>query len=272
MEYRQAQVIRVAGGATLRGIWVDRRERLYAAGDSEIRVYDAAGGLLARWPTAKPAFSVGVADNGAVFVGQEGQIEILDGAGKSLGAWKDTERFGKVTSIGFYRDNVLAGDAGGRCIRRLDRNGKFLNDIAKNGRLKGLLIPNGAVDFSVDASGVVHSANPGKHRVERYTLNGELLGHIGRFDGIDPEGFPGCCNPTNVAVGARGQVYVTEKADARAKVLTAEGKLLAVIATDVFDPNCKNMDVAVDARGRVYVADTVKLQVVVFAPAAEVKP
>ena len=132
--------------------------------------------------------------------------------------------------------------------------------------MNGLLIPNGMVDFAVDAQGVIHVANPGKHRVERYRPTGELLGHIGRFHGTDPAGFGGCCNPTNVAV--RDRVYVTEKAGPRAKVYDFGGNLQAVIASDTFDPNCKNMSVAVDGRGTVYVADTVKLTIHAFEPVA----
>jgi sugar lactone lactonase YvrE len=116
----------------------------------------------------------------------------------------------------------------------------------------------------VDADGIIHAANPGKHRVERYTPEDHLLGHIGRFDGLDPSGFSGCCNPTNVTVAGRERIYVTEKAGPRAKVYDFQGKLLSVIATVVFDPNCKNMDIAVDTRGRVYVADTVRLEILAF--------
>ena len=43
---------------------------------------------------------------------------------------------------------------------------------------------------------------------------------------------------------------------------------LAVIATDVFDLNCKNMDIAVDSKGRVYVADTEHLEIHQFVPEA----
>jgi sugar lactone lactonase YvrE len=132
--------------------------------------------------------------------------------------------------------------------------------------MKGFLIPNGVLDFGVDAKGILHAANPGKHRVERYTPEGKLLGHFGRFDGRDPAGFTGCCNPTNVAVTDGAHVWVTEKAGPRAKVYDAGGKLLEVIAADVFDPNCKNMSIAAGSRGRVYVADTVKLRIFVFEP------
>ncbi len=140
------------------------------------------------------------------------------------------------------------------------------NDIGTDNRTNGFLIPNGVLDFAIDAAGIIHAANPGKHRVERYTPDGELLGHVGRFDGVDPEGFPGCCNPTNLALGPGGALAVTEKAAARAKVLDSGGKLVAVLGAAIFDPASKNMPVAADFRGRVYVADPVKLRILVFEP------
>ena len=178
---------------------------------------------------------------------------------------RDEELLTRITAIGFQGDNVLAGDSADRAIRRFDRAGRFLNNIGKDNRVGGLLTPNGAVSFGVDEKGVIHAANPGKHRVERYTLAGELVGHIGRFDGVDPAGFTGCCNPTNVAVG--DAVYVTEKAGPRVKAYDFAGNLRAVIAGGEFDPNCKNMSIAVDAaRKRIYVADTVRLAIYVFEP------
>ncbi len=189
-------------------------------------------------------------------------------AGTRINAWQDPIRLGRVTAIGFAGDSVLAADANNRTIRRYNRAGRFLNDIGNDNRMKGFLIPNGALDLSVSIDGIIHATNPGKHRVERYTLEGELLGHIGRFDGIDPAGFPGCCNPTNVSV-VGDQLYLTEKAGPRAKVLDREGALVGVIAAETFDPLSKNMDLAVDSRGRVYVADTARLRIVVLEPVRE---
>jgi hypothetical protein len=262
MQFRHVQAIDGKGG--LRGIAVDGHGQLYAAGDSEIKVFDAAGRLQRRWATSRPAHAIAVAGDGAVYAGEFGQIEVFDGAGKLSNTWRDERLLGRVTAIGFTGDSVLAGDAADRAIRRFDRGGKFLNNIGKDNPVNGLLIPNGVVDFGVDAQGTIYAANPGKHRVERYTPQGKLLGHIGRFDGLDPAGFTGCCNPTNVAV--HDGIYTTEKAGPRVKAYDFSGKLLAVIATDLFDANCKNMNIAVDARGRVYVVDTVKAAILVFGP------
>jgi sugar lactone lactonase YvrE len=167
---------------------------------------------------------------------------------------------------------VLAADATHRCIHRYDKKGKFINDIGRKPGRKGFLLPNGHLDLCVDTQGVICATNSGKHRVERYTLEGELLGHFGKFSGPDPTGFSGCCNPTNVALAPKGTVVVTVKAPPGIKVYDTEGKLLSIIDGAGFDPNCKNMDVAVDSKGRIYAVDTVRLQICVFAPADTSEP
>ena len=275
MTYRQLP-IRIGGRGegpgrfwrTLRGLDVDRQNRLLAAGDSQIQVFAPGDGrLLARWSTERPVYSVAVAPDGAVYAGEAGQVEIFRN-GRLVGKWTDPVLLGRISAIGFGgASEVLVADAKDRCIRRYDaRTGKWIANIGKNTRLGGFAVPNGVVDFGVDtATGMIHVANPGKHRVEQYTADDKLLGHIGRFDGNDPAGFTGCCNPTNVTVAPNGNIYTTEKAGPRVKVYRRDGTLRAVIAGETaFDENCKNMDVAVDARGRVYVTDTVRLEILAF--------
>ncbi len=279
MEYRQTQTFGGRGSEphqfaeALRGLALDGGGRLYAAGDSEIKVFDPDGRLLRRWPTARPAWAVAVdRREDRVWVGEEGQVEIFSVEGGLDDVWND-ERLGRVTAVDFVGDDVFLADASARWIHRYDRGGAFLNHIGDHHRKGGFHIPNGVVDFAVDGEGVLHVANPGMHRVERYTPAGEPLGYFGRFDGVDPEGFPGCCNPTNLTVvesTLSRRVIVSEKAGPRVKVYDADGNLLSVVAAgEVFDPGSKNMDLAVDSAGRIYVADTGRLRISVFVPAAE---
>ncbi len=276
MEYRQTRTLGGRGsephqfGDALRGLALDDAGNLYAAGDSEIKVFDPDGGMLRRWPTGRPAWAVAVDGEGGVWVGEEGQVEVFSAAGELADTWGD-ERLGLVTAVGFGGGDVFLADASARWIHRYDRRGTLLNHIGDHHRKGGFHIPNGTVDFAVDGAGVLHVANPGMHRVERYTPLGELLGYFGRFDGVDPQGFPGCCNPTNVTVATDGRVIVSEKAGPRAKVYDGEGNLLSVVAEgDAFDPGSKNMDLAIDSAGRIYVADTGRLRISVFVPAEEV--
>jgi sugar lactone lactonase YvrE len=270
MRLRLTRVISGKGSApdrfagALRGLAVDGDGLIYAVGDRQLKIFDADGKLKRRWPTTKLGHCAAVDEKGHIHVGQDGRVEQFDAAGALIATFGDAGRLGKVTEIAFSGEHVLLADAASRCIRRYDRSGAWLNDIGADNNTRGFLIPNGRLEFAVDREGVIHAINPAKHRVERYLPTGELLGHFGRFGMQRPEDFPGCCNPTNLALTGSGHVVVTEKAPPRLKVYDDRGQLLAMAESKAFDPNCKNMDVAVDCLGRIYVADTVRLQICVF--------
>ena len=172
-----------------------------------------------------------------------------------------------MTAIGFVNENVIFADVKDRCLRLYHVSGKYLRNIGKDNRMQGFLIPNAHLDFAVDRDGVLHVCNPGKHRIERYSVGDKLLSRWGRFGGgSDPEGFTGCCNPTNIALMEDSRAVVTTKAEPEVKLYSKEGKLLERFGDGAFDPNCKNMDVAVDADERIYVIDTAKRAILVFAP------
>ena len=272
MEFRLTHRIGGKGPAAhqftraLRGVAVDPAGRLYAVGDSAVKVFDLDGDLVRQWATALPGECVAVDESGSVWVGQKGRVEVFSPQGERDDTWRDPGQLGLVTAIGFGGGDVFLADATARWVRRYDQEGRLLNNIGDQHRKGGFHIPNGVVDFAIDDAGVVHVANPGMHRVERYAADGTLLGRFGRFDGQDPAGFPGCCNPTNLTVDSDGRVIVSEKAGPRVKIYDPEGQLLAVVADDAFDPGAKNMDVAVDGNGRVYVADTARLEICVFEP------
>lgn len=256
--------------SAVRGLAADREGRLYVVGDKRVIVLNKEGGIERSWPTEVEGLCVAVNAKRQVFVGSRGRIDVFDENGGSIRTWRDAERLGGVTQIAFYDRWILAGDTVGRCIRRFDESGVWQNDIGTGGRLRGFFIPNGHIDFAVDGEGIIRACNPAKHRVERYTLEGALLDHFGRFGNRKVEDFPGCCNPTNLALLAAGQVVVTEKAPPRMKVYGADGKLMTHVDSEPFDPNCKNMDVAVGPGGRIYVVDTVRLRILQFEP--EVTP
>ena len=272
MRYVKLRIIAGQGSAPdrfaeeLRGLAVDGSDRIYAVGDTKLAVFTPDGEFVCGWRTERPGYCVAVRADGTVYVGEEGQIEVFEPDGRRREVWRDPERLGLVTAIGFAGEDVVIADTQARCLRRYDQRGNWRSDLGKDNRMKGFLVPNRYLDFAVDARGVIHAANAGMHRVQRFSVDGELLGEFGRFDGVDPAGFPGCCNPTNIALTPRGQIVVTEKAGPRVKVYDAHGELVAVVADNDFDPNCKNMDVVVDSRERIYVIDTTRLHVVVYEP------
>lgn len=273
MKYRRKGAIGGDGGAaarlqeSARAVSWSPDDNWYLAGDEEILAFDAKGALLKRWSTGLPAWSLAVDPHGRVWAGEQGQIEVFTPAGQLQDTWQDPKLFGLITEVAVTADDIFVADARSRWIHRFDHHRGFVNHIGDHHRKGGFHIPNGVLDFAVDRDGTVVVANPGMHRVERYRPDGESLGHFGRFGQHDPRGFPGCCNPTNLALGPEGEVVVSEKAGPRVKVYDAQGKLISVVAAgDEFDAASKNMDLAVTSTGLIGVVDPVQRLVILFEP------
>jgi Lon protease-like protein len=108
--------------------------------------------------------------------------------------------------------------------------------------------------------------NPGKLRVETYSLDGDF-GRDSTWgrSGPTPADFVGCCNPVHIAQLPDGRFVTSEKGSPRVKVYSEAGEFECVVATPAsFSDKAKNLDLAVDASGRIYVLDAVRKAVRIF--------
>ncbi|MBU0719317.1 MAG: hypothetical protein KJ749_13810, partial [Planctomycetes bacterium] len=104
MQYQRIRVISGKGSGThqfahvLNAIDVTRAGLIYAAGDTAVKAFDVEGHLGVQWPTEMPGFCVAVSEGGdgdpTVYVGQAGQLQLLDLNGKSVSTWRDPDRLG----------------------------------------------------------------------------------------------------------------------------------------------------------------------------------
>lgn len=265
----------VAGVGELRGIAIGPEDAIYVVGSAGLRVLDGDGRELRAWKVPADARAVAVADDGSVWLALLTKVLKFDATGTQVARW-GSEGSGPgelrhVTSIAVSDGNVLVADARNLCIHRFAPDGDLINEIGKRDReanFLGLLAPSPYLDFVVDADGKVIVGNPGRRRIETYTLDGELLGHWGK-SGFGPEGFCGCCNPTNIALRRDGLIVTSEKGLPRVKVYDRSGKMLAYIPPTVFPPEAAGMDLAVDSKDRIYVAEPVKDRIMVFAKKTE---
>jgi hypothetical protein len=300
LRYRPAGELRL-GLAEPRAIAVGPGDALYVAGDQTVQVFEAG------WPAgARPARQVALAGPprclavapashafpGRLYVGLRDHVEVFDPQLKRLAVWESWGERAVLTSLALAEHDVLAADAGNRVVLRLDPSGKLLGRIGRpdpSRRIPGLVLPSPYCDVAVGSDELLRVANTGCHRIEVYTLEGELECSWGQpASGV--EGFCGCCNPVHFAILPDGRVATAEKGIPRVKVYSADGKLEAVVAgPEVFEEGIgdrgqgtgvRSLDsvpasrspvaaVAADSRGRVLILDPHRRCVRVFAPKDE---
>jgi hypothetical protein len=206
-----------------------------------------------------------------LYVGCGDRIEVRDGAGALVARWP-AERDGSfVTSIAAAGDTVFVADAGRRRVERRDPQGRVVGELGRGTIASGphFVVPSPFLDLALSPQRILWVGNPGRHRLESYTLDGEPLGTCGA-SGAAIDRFCGCCNPTHLAVLADGRLVTSEKGLPRVKVLHPSGRLETVVAaSDRFARNASGLDLAVDERGRVLVLDPAARAVRFFAPRAE---
>ena len=247
----------------LAGIAVDADDRLYAVGDRAVKLFSPEGKVVVWPPTRDAGWSVAI-DGESIWIGMQGAIDRFDRAGNLVDSIEDRDRLGLITGLAASDRTLVAADATHRTIH-IYRDGVWQCEAGREANTRGFMIPNGVLDLALEPqrdSFLV--AHPQKHRVERYSLDGELIDKFGRFGMEDPADFGGCCNPTNITATPDGLIVVSEKAPPRLKVFTSDGTLVTQLENTVFDANTKNIDLAADRRGRLYATDPLRCAIEVF--------
>jgi len=266
LERQYALVATIGGHAlsafreSLLDVGADHSGQVVALGDGHVRVFTAGGENLRQWRAFDGAECLAVGPDGRVYVGGAGRVDVFDGAGQRAGGFSfgDAGKPASVSAVAVHGADILVADASARLIRRFDASGRQLGLIGDRGKTKTFMLPNGKLDVDIDAAGVVRATDSGRHQVTAWALDGTPIGRFGKFGMRDPADFVGCCNPINVATTPDGKVVTSEKMVARVKVFEPDGRLLAVIGTEHFDPMCTQIPLAVDPTGRILAADPVR--------------
>lgn len=226
-----------------------------------------------------PVNCVAVAADGTVYAGLRDHIEVFDAGGSRRAAWAPVDRRAWFSSLALGPEALFAADSGGRVILRFDLAGRITGRIgAKDGerQVPGLVVPSPHLEVKLHPDGLLRVNNPGRHRFEAYTPDGQFEAAWGAPTAAIG-GFCGCCNPIGLAVLPDGRVVTCEKGLPRVKVYGADGRFESVVAgPESFAANAKagnepgsargGLDAAVDSLGRIHVLDRVTAEIRVFAP------
>ena len=246
-------------------------DRWYLAAGTGISVLDRNGRPVSEVACAGAVRSLGVGADGTVYAGLKDHVEVHDARGKRIAVWNAPEGRPFLTGIAVGKREVFVADSGNRIVWRHDLSGKVLGriggkDVQRN--IPGLVLPSPYLDVELGADGLLRVNNPGRHRVELYTVEGDLEMAWGKAS-MGIEGFCGCCNPVNLALLADGRVVTFEKGLPRVKVYAADGAFECVVAgpesfadtggadaiREADEVLYGGLDGVVDSTGRVIVVD-----------------
>jgi hypothetical protein len=268
---------------------IERPRNIAAAGDgsificggSGIRKFSDKGELLLEIPTGQAVYSVALRESGEILAGQPGRIEVFDASGTSVAVWGGFSEKLLPTSIAIAGGNVFVADAGNRVLLKLDAGGKTIGTIgaADPARdIRGFMIPSPYFCVRMAPDGLLRVTNPGEHRIEAYTLDGDLEVSWGKAS-FAIDGFCGCCNPVSFDIFADGSFVTCEKGLPRVKLYDSHGEFTGLVAGPESFPaylkaaNAGTPDslgtgiyAAIDPQGRVLVLDAVGGEVRIMKP------
>jgi len=276
VQFEQAALIRSAGTEPRR-MAVGPGDRLYVAAKEGVLVFSPEGERVMEARLSAASRCVAVAEDGTIYSGVRDHVEVFDERGKSLAAWKSPGGKTWLTGLAVSSNDLFAADAGNRAVLRYDRSGKFLGRIGeknKDRNVPGLIVPSPYLDVDLGVDGLLRVNDPGRHRVEVYTANGDLELFWGK-PGAAIETFCGCCNPIGIAMIKDGRCITCEKGLPRVKIYNPDGSFECVVAGpesfpenakagsihDLSDGSMGGLDAAVDSKGRVLILDLVAANV-----------
>jgi len=263
-----------------RAIALDSDGRMYIAGDSVIHILSNTGNPERMIELSGRPQCLTVTADGKVYIGLEDHVEVYDGDGSRLASWEPLGDETVLTSIAEHDGNVFVADAGHRIVLHYDAAGTLIGHIGEKDpdrNIPGFFIPSPHFDLAVSRDGLLRVVDPGRNRIEAYTLDGDLEFWWGKRSN-DIDGFCGCCNPVNFALLPNGGFVTAEKGLERVKVYNSDGGFVGVVAgpTELGKTSqlkicetpeeCRGraLDVAAGADGRVYILDTTENVVRIF--------
>ena len=279
--YERVSGFAVASPGVRRLVWTNPRELWVTAGRS-LLAYDLGGATSAEVAIGDVVRCLTVAPDGRLIVGLRDRVEIYDREGQRLARWPAITGKPFLTGLALGDDMLFVADSGNRVVYRCDLEGRIQVRIGEKNparSIPGLVLPSPFLDVEMGGDGLLRVTNPGRHRVEVYTVDGALELAWGRA-GVALDAFCGCCNPIAVSLLGDGRVVTAEKGLPRVKVYGAAGRLETVVAgPNQFAPvgsdersrgkpdtALEGLDVAVGPDGRVAVLDLVGSTVQVFQP------
>lgn len=256
-------------------------EHLYVAAGNAVSVLNLKGEQQALIEFPEPVRCAAGTADGRIFIGLKQRVEVRDAKGTAITGWDIPGEKTWLSGMAAGKSDLYLADSGKRVVLRYSLEGKPLVRIGEKNterNIPGIILPSPYLQVALGTGGLLRVNNPGRHRVDVYTPDGDLEMHWGVAGG-GISGFCGCCNPIGIAMLPDGGCITCEKGIPRVKLYDTDGTFKSVVArAELFPNNARSgaarradgllggLDAAAGPDGRVYVLDLVSGQVRVMIP------
>lgn len=208
-------------------------DRFLVAGDRAVKFFQREGRLDREIPLSAAPHCLLVAGDDEVMVGYAREFAVYDFDGKEK--WRSPKFPARTyfTSMAASGDALFLADGGNRQVLICDRKtGEIREQFGEKDKERnnpGFAVPSPYFDLTVAADNRLRVVNPGRLRVETYTLDGQFQSSWGG-PGMKIDRFCGCCNPVYITVMPNGDYITSEKGLARVNLYDAAGKFKGAVA------------------------------------------
>lgn len=276
IQYRELRRF-ACGRGEARRLALGPDNRLWVAVGNYACAFNETGNPVAELSFPSPVRCVAVSAEGEVYVGLRDHLEVFDAEGRRQAVWESPGKKSWFTGLAVAKDAVFAADSGQRVVLHYDRTGKLRGRIGgkdPDRGIPGLVLPSPYLDVELHPDGLLRVNNAGRHKVEAYTLTGDLAVSWGKPT-MGIEGFCGCCNPVALTLLPDGRFVTCEKGLPRVKVYSLHGEFEGVVAgVESFPQNARvgtgdapgegvkaSLDAVADRAGRIFILDTITAEI-----------
>lgn len=234
--------------------------RIYAGGDSQIRIFDVDGRELRQINLQARPTCIAVDGNGNIFAGFPAQVSVFNSDGAEIRSWT-FDKGSIIRGIALTGKNVFIADAGKKLVHVKDlvhpeKEGFKIGVANKETGDDGIIIYSPYLDVAAGENDLVAVIDPGRHRIKFYSQSGELISAWKSNPSAGVKGFSGCCNPSNIALCPDWRIVTSEKGIPRIKLYSPSGDFIGVVAgPESFKAEQPPCDIAVDGKGIIYAID-----------------
>lgn len=196
---------------------------VYVAMPNLISVYGMSGELQTSFATPSDLRDIAV-HNGLIYALFPTRVEVYNREGDLQQQWEACSENSDYCALAVCDEGVFVTDASNKNICKYNIDGtlsRFINSP------EGFIVPSYSFGIMV-MDGNVFCSNPGRHKVEKYTTEGEFIASFGKT-GTEPGTFSGCCNPVVLTPAHNGEILTSEKGRPRISCYSENGKFRSVL-------------------------------------------